>query len=213
MRISSGAERVVHLGLFGLIIPMALGGSSLSHGALPGFERAVAEVPSSQAAYAATDPVVRLFAQPAALVEPAPAAVEPAAPASPGPPASSPIPASRPSPNPTPNPAPTPGRGPDPAAPATIPSYTPGSIQDIIVKAFAPLGAPAVQWALRVAYCESRYNPTAVEPHGHYGLFQFAPATWRSTPYGAQSWFDPVANANAAAWLYVHSGPGQWECR
>ncbi|HEY7200096.1 MAG TPA: transglycosylase SLT domain-containing protein [Candidatus Dormibacteraeota bacterium] len=88
-----------------------------------------------------------------------------------------------------------------------------GAIQQIILDAFAPLGAAAQSWALRVAKCESNYNPYAVnKSSGASGLFQFLPSTWASSPYHASSPFDPTANAKAAAWLYQRSGPGQWVC-
>jgi len=90
----------------------------------------------------------------------------------------------------------------------------PAYIAKIITDAFSPLGPSAVQWAVNVAYCESRYHPTSVNTSsGASGLFQFLPSTWAFTPYHAQSPFDPVANANAAAWLYHRSGPNQWECQ
>jgi hypothetical protein len=100
-----------------------------------------------------------------------------------------------------------------PAVPSAAGTAT-GAIPDIIRAAFAPLGPTAVDWALRVAKCESGYNPNAYNPAGPYmGLFQFAAGTWARTPYGGQSPYDPVANANAAAWLYASSGPGQWGCK
>jgi len=90
----------------------------------------------------------------------------------------------------------------------------PQSIQEIIRSAFAPLGTDAVTWALRVAMCESRYNPNAVNvSSGTSGLFQFLRSTWALTPYAASSPFDPMANARAAAWLYIRGGPGNWQCR
>src|SRR5437899_18883 len=90
------------------------------------------------------------------------------------------------------------------AAQAAAPS---GSIQDIIRAAFAPLGSGAVSWALRVASCESGYNPNAVNASsGAAGLFQFLRSTWAGTPYAGSSIFDPVANAKAAAWLYSTYG-------
>jgi Transglycosylase SLT domain len=100
-----------------------------------------------------------------------------------------------------------------PPAPAAAPSGG-GSIQDIILNAFAPLGAGAQQWALRIAKCESGYNPNAVNrSSGASGLFQFLPSTWAALPWRASSPFDPVANAQAAAYYYQHSGPGPWVCR
>jgi transglycosylase-like protein with SLT domain len=90
----------------------------------------------------------------------------------------------------------------------------PPYIAKIITDAFSPLGAAAVQWAINVAYCESRYHPNSVNTEsGASGLFQFLPSTWSGTPWSSQSPFDPVANAQAAAWLYSHYGPGRWVCQ
>jgi hypothetical protein len=90
----------------------------------------------------------------------------------------------------------------------------PPSIPDIIRTAFAPLGPDAVTWGLRIGFCESTYNPDAVNPSsGTEGLFQFQPSTWAETPEAASSPFDPAANAQAAAWLFTNVGPNQWECQ
>jgi len=98
--------------------------------------------------------------------------------------------------------------------PAPIPSYAPGTVQDIIVQAFTPYGATAVAWGLRVAKCESGYNPRAYNGAGpYYGLFQFLMSTYRATPYGGQDIYDPVANASAAAWKYGQGGAGAWGCK
>jgi soluble lytic murein transglycosylase-like protein len=106
-----------------------------------------------------------------------------------------------------------PVQGPAPAPPALAPSGG-GSIQDIILAAFAPQGAGAQQWALRIAKCESGYNPNAVNrSSGASGLFQFMPSTWAHLPWAGQSVFDPVANAQAAAYYYQHSGAGPWSCK
>jgi hypothetical protein len=90
----------------------------------------------------------------------------------------------------------------------------PAYIAKIITDAFSPLGPAAVQWAINVAYCESRYHPNSVNStSGASGLFQFLPSTWGGTPWASQSPFDPVANAQAAAWLYSHYGSGRWQCQ
>ena len=90
----------------------------------------------------------------------------------------------------------------------------PPYIAKIINDAFGPLGPAAVQWAINVAYCESRYHPNSVNSEsGASGLFQFMPSTWGGTPWASQSPFDPVANAQAAAWLYNRYGPGRWTCQ
>lgn len=90
----------------------------------------------------------------------------------------------------------------------------PPYIAKIINDAFSPLGARAVQWAINVAYCESRYHPNSVNTDsGATGLFQFMAGTWSGTPWASKSRFDPVANAQAAAWLYKTYGPGRWSCQ
>ena len=90
----------------------------------------------------------------------------------------------------------------------------PPYIAKIITDAFGPLGPAAVQWAINVAYCESRYHPNSVNTDsGATGLFQFMAGTWSGTPWASQSRLDPVANAQAAAWLYSRYGPGRWTCQ
>ncbi len=110
---------------------------------------------------------------------------------------------------------PVPAAAPAPApAPAPPANYGSGSIQDMIRSVFAPYGPAAVDWGLRVARCESGYNPNAVGGGGAYfGLFQFMPATFRNTPYGNQNILDPFYNASAAAWKYSVSGGGAWGCK
>jgi Transglycosylase SLT domain len=120
----------------------------------------------------------------------------------------------------TPKPAPRPSVQPPAArpaasaAPAPPPvSYPAGSVKDIITKAFTPYGAAAVAWGLRVAGCESGYNPRAYNPAGpYYGLFQFLMSTFKATPYGGQDIYDPVVNASAAAWKYHAGGARAWSC-
>lgn len=84
----------------------------------------------------------------------------------------------------------------------------------MIRDAFCPLGPGAVDWALRVAHCESTDKPNASNrSSGAAGLFQFLPSTWARSPYASVSPFDPDAKARAAARLYRLSDPGNWECR
>jgi soluble lytic murein transglycosylase-like protein len=90
----------------------------------------------------------------------------------------------------------------------------PAEIAKDIYDAFSPLGSGAVQWAMNVAWCESRYHPNSVNSSsGASGLFQFLPSTWAFTPYAGYSPFDPKYNALAAAWLYKRDGPSQWVCQ
>ena len=90
---------------------------------------------------------------------------------------------------------------------------TQARMQEIIRETWAPLGPDAVNWAERIAFCESTYNPYAVNRgSGAAGLFQFMPSTWAASPWGSQSPFDPTANSEAAAWLYQRYGARQWDC-
>ena len=99
------------------------------------------------------------------------------------------------------------------AAAAAAAAAQPPTIQDLIRNAFQPLGNEAVDWAQKIAWCESKYDPHAVNSDSDaQGLFQFLPSTWAGTPFASSSPFDPNANAQAAAWLYQTYGPTQWEC-
>jgi soluble lytic murein transglycosylase-like protein len=105
-------------------------------------------------------------------------------------------------------------RKPAAAPPRPPANYGSGPIQDIITKAFSPYGPTAVAWGLRVASCESGFNPRAYNPAGpYYGLFQFLMTTFKATPYGSGDIYDPVANANAAAWKWANGGASAWGCR
>lgn len=98
---------------------------------------------------------------------------------------------------------------PAPAAPADI--------EAIIRAAAARFGADPQQ-LLRVAWCESRYNPSAYNGIlGASGLFQIIPGTWAANSVragfaGASVW-DAYANANVAAWMFAHGQAGQWACK
>jgi hypothetical protein len=99
----------------------------------------------------------------------------------------------------------------------TKPAPAPGDIESIIRTAAATWGADPNQ-LLRVAWCESRYNPNVVNARsGAAGLFQFMPATWAANSvragYAGASVFDPVASANVAAYMFVHGQAAQWTCK
>lgn len=89
-------------------------------------------------------------------------------------------------------------------------------IEQIIRDAAAAQGADPDQ-LLRVAYCESRYNPGAYNASGASGLFQFLPSTWAANSvragFGGASVWDPVASANVAAYMFVRGQAYQWVCR
>jgi soluble lytic murein transglycosylase-like protein len=97
-------------------------------------------------------------------------------------------------------------------APPPAPRPSVGYVQDLIRQAFGREGQAAVDWGLRVAACESGYNPNAYNPDGASGVFQFMPATFGATPYGSQNIFDASANVNAAAWYFQQHGGGAWSC-
>jgi resuscitation-promoting factor RpfB len=68
----------------------------------------------------------------------------------------------------------------------------------------------SLNWAA-LADCESSGNPDAVNPAGYYGLYQFAPSTWRSvggsglpTDYGAGE------QTYRAKLLYQREGSSPW---
>ena len=93
----------------------------------------------------------------------------------------------------------------------------PSEIAAIIRAAAAKYGVDAEQ-LLRVAYCESRYDPLAYNSVlGASGLFQIIPGTWRANSvaagYGGASVFDAVANANVAAYMFSIGQARQWSCK
>ncbi len=99
----------------------------------------------------------------------------------------------------------------------TKPAPAPADIESMIRSAAAAWGADPNQ-LLRVAWCESRYNPYAVNARsGAAGLFQFMPATWAANSvragYGGASVFDAVANANTAAYMFRNGQAAQWSCK
>ncbi len=99
----------------------------------------------------------------------------------------------------------------------TKPAPVPAEIESVIRAAAAAWGADPNQ-LLRVAWCESRYNPYAINARsGAAGLFQFMPATWAANSaragYGGASVFDPAASANTAAFMFSRGQAWQWACK
>jgi hypothetical protein len=69
--------------------------------------------------------------------------------------------------------------------------------------------------ALRVAACESGYNPAAYNPYsGAMGVFQFMPYTWSRTPFARSNPFEASANIHAAYYVFVRDGYSwrEWYC-
>jgi Transglycosylase SLT domain len=107
---------------------------------------------------------------------------------------------------------------PPPAAPRSVPPATftppPGSGGDGLAAIYAVFGnSPGLSWALRVANCESHYNPLAVNRYsGASGLFQFMPSTWNANFPGWNIW-DPYAQARAALVFYNAGRQSAWTCK
>jgi Transglycosylase SLT domain len=73
--------------------------------------------------------------------------------------------------------------------------------------------SPGLTWALRVANCESHYNPLAVNrSSGASGLFQFMPSTWNANFPGQNIW-DPYAQARGALVFYNAGRQSAWTCK
>jgi soluble lytic murein transglycosylase-like protein len=93
--------------------------------------------------------------------------------------------------------------------PRTLTDAEHTSIRAIITAAAVAHGVnPA--WMLAIAACESGLNPRAVEPHGHYGLFQFLPSTYAAN--GGHDLYDPVEQARVTATMLAHGQAWQWAC-
>ena len=108
----------------------------------------------------------------------------------------------------TPEPTPTPTPAPEVAAPAPVAPPAPaGSITAIIYAAAEEYGLSG-GYLLSVAACESGLNPSAVNPAGYHGLFQFSLGTWAANGYG--SIYDPVAQARTAARMIAAGGASRW---
>jgi uncharacterized protein YgiM (DUF1202 family) len=92
-------------------------------------------------------------------------------------------------------------------------SWSRNELKEIVYAAADQYGQPREDM-LRVARCESDMIPSAVNPYGgSYGLFQFKPGTWLSTPYAEYDIFDPRASANAAAWMWSEGRRREWVCQ
>lgn len=99
-----------------------------------------------------------------------------------------------------------------PSSGTTTTTTSGNSMVDIIYAAAAKYGQNG-DAMLAVARCESVLDPNAVNPYSNAsGLFQFLPGTWATTPYANSSIFDPVANAEAAAWMWSVGRRGEWVC-
>ena len=80
--------------------------------------------------------------------------------------------------------------------------------------------AADVSRAIRIAWCESSFNPQSVNPvTGDSGLFQHSPGTWAaystSAGYPGADILDPEANVAVAAWMLYElpGGWSHWQCQ
>lgn len=89
----------------------------------------------------------------------------------------------------------------------TVPAAPSGSIAEIVYGAAAEFGISGA-YLLQIASCESGLNPSAYNPAGYYGLFQFNASTWAA--YGSGSIYDPIAQARAAAQMIAAGGASHW---
>ena len=101
-------------------------------------------------------------------------------------------------------PSPTPTPEEEEVAATSAPS---GSLSEIIYAAAAEFGIDGA-YLLSVASCESGLNPSATNPAGYYGLFQFDESTWAAYGYG--SIYDPAAQARTAARLLAAGQASRW---
>ncbi len=119
-----------------------------------------------------------------------------------------------------------PAETPPAAVPAvTVPAETPpdANAEQLPDDVFSLISEAANRWGvneavmLRIAWCESRFDPDAVGPGRTAGLFQFAPITWpwvaERAGFAGASPLNARANAEAAAWLLKHEGPRHWGCK
>jgi len=71
-------------------------------------------------------------------------------------------------------------------------------------------------WLLRVATCESGLNPSASNPSGAQGLFQFMSGTYATyaarSGVGGSVWA-AVTSARVAAYMFKNGMSDQWSCR
>ena len=102
---------------------------------------------------------------------------------------------------------------PAPTSPGSSGSYGQDQIIQIIYAAADRYGQSRADM-LRVARCESVLDPNAVNASGgSYGLFQFIPSTWATTPYAGDDIFDAYASANAAGWMWQQGRRNEWVCQ
>jgi hypothetical protein len=92
-------------------------------------------------------------------------------------------------------------------------SHSEEEILNFIAKAAKKYGQ-SNKVMVRVARCESSLDPCAFSKSGpYYGLYQFLKSTWKTTPYGDKSIYDPKAQALAAGWMWKQGRKNEWSCQ
>lgn len=69
---------------------------------------------------------------------------------------------------------------------------------------------------LRIAQCESRLDPKAVNHNGHYGVYQFLPSTYAANYVAAGAgpdYWDAGNNIRTAAYMFSINQAWQWQCK
>ena len=98
------------------------------------------------------------------------------------------------------------------AAASPIP---PAAVELMVIQAARMAGVDE-EWARRIAFCESSFNPRAVGPAGERGVFQFMEATWASNAprFGySPEWdraFDAEANIVVAISMLARGEVSHW---
>lgn len=77
----------------------------------------------------------------------------------------------------------------------------------------AHFSSDEVNRAMRVAWCESGFNPNLVDPiDGSTGLFPIDSTTWQRLAGSADA-TDPERNVQVAAMIVAEQGWSYWDCR
>lgn len=98
------------------------------------------------------------------------------------------------------------------------PSYVKGTVKKAIYDSSLVFGVPFAT-LLAIARCESSLNPKASNGT-HFGLFQFAPATFKravaqlrsAAGLSARSYWNPLDSSYAAGFLFVTGQASSWTC-
>ena len=86
-----------------------------------------------------------------------------------------------------------------------------GQTVEELIREIAPKYGVSTETALRIAWCESRYDAQARNKNSTAkGVYQFLDGTWNA--YGQGNVLDPIDNITAFMRLYP-SHPSWWECK